>query len=171
MRRRQFVHVVDFAVRSAPPVKRYPVPRRDPLFGIGSQRRIRRRSRTAAFRSPRRNRPRRFCRRLAGTVRLTRRFRIVTSVRGANLPWLGAICNGPARTASAKKTNANRANGEMQWEITETPRQFQKRKSGAAFRLRSDDAIVSTAHDCGFGGGGFRRAAMRASSLLAASLK
>src|SRR5258708_24735107 len=167
MRGRQFIHVVDFAVRSAPPVKRYPVPRRDPLFGIGSQSRIRRRSRTPALRSPRRNRSRRFCRRLAGTLRFSWRFRTVTSVRSANLRWLGAICNGPARTAPAKKTNPNRANREMRWEITETPRQFQKRKGGAAFKLRSDDAVASTGHDCGVGGGGFRRGARRAPPALA----
>src|SRR6267154_1824888 len=168
MRRRQFIHVVDFAVRSAPPVERYPVPRGDPLFGVGGESRIRRRIRTAAFRNSRRNRPRRFCR-VTGPLWLARRFRVITSFSGANLWRLGAICIGPPRGATPK-TNAKGAQGARHLEMTEAPRQFQKRKSGAAFRLRSNDAIVSTAHDCGFGGGGFRRAAIRASSLLAASL-
>jgi len=96
MRRRQFIHIVDFAVRSAPPVKRYPVPRGDPLFGVGRQRRIGRRSRTGAFRSFRRNRPRRFCPRIAARPGLLGASAL--SVVSAAL-----TCGGSGRSADVRR--------------------------------------------------------------------
>src|SRR5258707_4255319 len=135
MRRRQFIHVVHFAVRSAPPVKRYSVPRGDSFFSVGGESRIGRRSRTSAFRCSRRNRPRRFCR-VTGPRWLARRFRVITSFSGANLRRFGAICIRPPRGATPK-TNAKGAQGALHLEMTEAPRQFPKRKNGAGLKVAS----------------------------------
>src|SRR5258708_23278378 len=97
MCRRQFIHVVDFAVRSAPPVERYPVPRGDPLFSVGGESRIRRRIRTAAFRNSRRNGPRRFFP-VTGPLWLARRFRLITSFNDANRSRFLAVPTRPAPT-------------------------------------------------------------------------
>src|SRR5260370_16224930 len=144
MRRRQLVHVVDFAVGSAASMEGNAVPGGIALFAVRRHCPIW--SCDAALRSRSGSRSCSFCRWLA-TLALAR-LRVLRSLRRLRLRRLGATCHSVARSAASGKANTQ----------------------GAEEAHNTDTA--EPGHDWEFGGGGLglRRAAMRASSLLAASL-
>ena len=157
MRRRQFMHVVNLAVRSPPPIKWNPVPRSVTRLRVRARRPIDR-----------------------GNIALSGRFRcsfgswlrsdsrvsagrrgILRGLGSSGLRCLRTIRGAPPRSATAKKANTKRASYPAHPDRTAL--------TSTGSRLCAEHPVVRMVHDCEVGGGALRRAAIRASSLLAAS--